>query len=102
MKVAVFQPLAKDDYLGAIQYYAERSPQAAVDFENNLKETLSMIERFPEAFPLHGKQQSYRSASMRNFPFSVVYTLRENFIWIVAIAHQSRRPGYWKDRLKDV
>jgi hypothetical protein len=27
--------------------------------------------------------------------------LHDDIVYIVAVAHQSRHPGYWKDRLKD-
>jgi hypothetical protein len=34
----------------------------------------------------------------RRFPFSVIYAHEEATIVIVAVAHQRRRPGYWRER----
>ena len=36
---------------------------------------------------------------VKGFPFNVVYRPSETEILIVAIAHQSRQPGYWLARV---
>jgi hypothetical protein len=35
---------------------------------------------------------------VQGFPYKVAYRIRDHDIHIVAIAHTSRRPGYWKNR----
>lgn len=35
---------------------------------------------------------------LRRFPFSVIVIQRSDEYVIVALAHHSRRPGYWKNR----
>jgi hypothetical protein len=35
---------------------------------------------------------------VHRFPFSLVYRLFSGDVHIVAVAHSSRRPNYWKDR----
>jgi hypothetical protein len=35
------------------------------------------------------------------FPFAVVYTVEEASIVVHAVAHLSRKPRYWIDRLTD-
>jgi hypothetical protein len=35
---------------------------------------------------------------VKRFPYKIVYRERADDLYIVAIAHTSRRPGYWKDR----
>jgi hypothetical protein len=34
-----------------------------------------------------------------NFPFHLVYRLSGSVLRVIAVAHTSRRPGYWRDRL---
>jgi toxin ParE1/3/4 len=36
-----------------------------------------------------------RKSSVRRFPYVVFYLDLEEYIWIAAVAHQRRRPGYW-------
>jgi len=52
--------------------------------------------------PLSGTPISERLRSYLvndNFPFSIIYAAKAGAIVVVAIAYQSRRPGYWKHRL---
>ena len=35
---------------------------------------------------------------MKHFPYSLVYTVSGDEIRILAVAHHSRRPGYWTGR----
>lgn len=36
------------------------------------------------------------------FPYSTVYVAPDDHGHVIAVAHHSRRPGYWRKRLKDV
>jgi hypothetical protein len=35
---------------------------------------------------------------MRRFPFNVLYQVLPDEIRVIAIAHQRRKPDYWKSR----
>jgi hypothetical protein len=39
-----------------------------------------------------------RRVPVRRFPFFVIYRERDEDLQIIAVAHQSRRPGYWRSR----
>ncbi len=41
-----------------------------------------------------------RSYVLNGFPCTIYYVIRDDAILVVAIAHQSRRSGYWRKRLK--
>ncbi len=36
---------------------------------------------------------------LSRFPYAVIYKENSTMIWILAVAHGHRRPGYWKERL---
>ena len=40
-----------------------------------------------------------RFAILRRFPYSVVYHLENEEPFVVAVAHSSRAPNYWRDRI---
>ncbi|HEX8154140.1 MAG TPA: type II toxin-antitoxin system RelE/ParE family toxin [Thermoanaerobaculia bacterium] len=46
------------------------------------------------------RSRDVRFKNVPGFPYDVVYQVRGDVIFILAIAHQSRRPGYWRDRLR--
>src|SRR5260370_734149 len=39
-----------------------------------------------------------RICAIKKFPYLVVYQITANLIAVLAIAHTSRRPGYWRRR----
>lgn len=58
------------------------------------------IERIvaaPEQF--RAVEQDVRRCLAHVFPYGVLYTTERDFILIIAVAHASRRPGYWQSRL---
>jgi hypothetical protein len=75
---------------GAARWYAERSPGAA-------SAAVAAIEREPRTFLAH--EHGSRRVLLRRFPFSVVYRCGDAHILIVAFAHGSHRPGYWRMRV---
>lgn len=40
-----------------------------------------------------------RRFPLRRFPFFIIYREHDNYIEIVALAHMSRKPNYWRSRI---
>jgi len=36
---------------------------------------------------------------VRRFPFLIVYAMLGDQLVVIAVAHTSRKPGYWRERL---
>lgn len=90
-------PEALAEAEAAAQYYAARNINASVAFSDALLAAIAKIERAPHIFP--ARVHETRRLLLRTFPFSVVYVFDEQSIFIIAVAHGSRRPGYWISRL---
>ncbi len=43
----------------------------------------------------------FRRVLTNRFPYAVIYVERDADYFVIAVAHTSRRPGYWKDRIAD-
>lgn len=43
-----------------------------------------------------------RGIVLSRFPFTMIYAFNDEVIFIVAFAHNRKRPNYWKDRIKDI
>jgi toxin ParE1/3/4 len=85
------------DVKSAVAWYQKRSPKAALDFIEELHRAADTIRKAPERWPL-GKNDARRFLLWR-FPFSIIYSEQESVITIWAVAHGSRRPEYWTERL---
>ena len=44
-------------------------------------------------------RKGYRRINLKVFPFYLAYVTEGELIWVLAVAHVSRKPGYWKKRL---
>jgi toxin ParE1/3/4 len=42
-----------------------------------------------------------RKCFVRRFPYTIFYLELAEQIWIAAVAHQRRRPGYWRNRMPE-
>jgi len=44
--------------------------------------------------------RSVRRMQMTKWRYSIIYTIEPDHIFVVALAHQSRRQRYWRPRLR--
>ena len=88
---------ASADVTSAVTWYQGRSPKAALDFIEELRRASEVIREAPERWPI-GKNKTRRFLLWR-FPFAIIYSEQEPVVTIWAVAHGSRRPGYWAHRL---
>ncbi len=88
--------LAKRELIEAQDYYYKESPQASVGFIEEIEKAFQSLYQFPEAYPVVlGK---VRKRVILRFPYNIFYVVRPERIRILAIAHQARRPFYWRSR----
>ncbi len=78
-------------------YYERREAGLGLEFEAAIREALNTIRQNPERSPV--RKDGTRGHVMRRFPFIIHYMIKPDYVWIVAFAHASRRPGYWRRRL---
>jgi len=90
-------PAAEEDLREAAEHYRQRAGNAlSQSFFIEFERSVGLLLRHPGlgAVWRHGK----RRLLMSRFPYSVIYVVAGNEIRIVAVAHHSRRPGYWRGR----
>lgn len=97
MKPWSFHPSARADLFAAAEYYERTSPALAARFVTEMETLCSEVCADPGVFrPIHGELcRHFRST----FPFAVIFVEEPERIYVLAVAHFKRRPGYWLDRL---
>lgn len=78
-------------------YYEREETGLGQEFFDSFDVTIEKICRFPKIGKPRGRR--LRSFSLSKFPVDVIYYIDDKTIVVVAVAHQSRRPGYWNDRI---
>jgi plasmid stabilization system protein ParE len=89
---------AQEERLEAVRFYRAANLEAARSFARAFKHELALIKERPLLG--HPYLEGTRRKVFPHFPYSLVYTLEENLITIYAVAHHSRDPDYWVDRVK--
>ena len=93
---ASFHPEAEVDFVEAVRWYERERAGLGHVFSAAVSETVRFATDFPDAGAPLGP--SLRRAFVRAFPYYVLYAHSPEGLWVVAVAHFRRRPGYWRDR----
>jgi plasmid stabilization system protein ParE len=97
-----FHPEAAEEYLAATQYYLEHgSEMIAAAFVAEVEAAIQILRAAPTQGAVIEEPQIRRYLLTR-FPYSIYYRWKadNDRVSIYALMHTSRRPGYWRDRLK--
>lgn len=94
-----FLAVAHTELDEAYSYYLNESAAIANKFIDDLLHALDLIGRFPEAWPQVGNR--IRRCIFRNFPYALVYHLKQNELLVLAVACMHRWPMYWQERITD-
>lgn len=79
----------------AADFYDLESPGLGAEFLDTVEAALHSLLEFPESCSvLLGET---RKLVLERFPYSVMYWIDGDVIAVSVIAHQRRRPGYWRD-----
>jgi toxin ParE1/3/4 len=83
----------------AVAWYEQREPGLGERLYVAFQEARLFIRRNPKlGSPFDFGTRKWR---IRDFPYKVIYFDSADEILIVAIMHDSQRPGYWRHRLRD-
>ena len=88
---------AEEELLSAITYFEDRSKGLGRRFYGEVRRAERMLERFPES----GREilPGIRRHLLRKFPYSLIYSIEEDGLLVLAVAHHRRLPTYWIDRV---
>lgn len=92
-------PEAELELVEAASFYEAGVSGLGRDFSDEVERVITILLEHPELGARLDK--NLRHFVLRRFPFSVVYAVAGQLIYIVAIAHGSREPEYWKSRARE-
>ncbi|MEA2339239.1 MAG: hypothetical protein QOE82_3246 [Thermoanaerobaculia bacterium] len=89
---------AAEEIEEAAAWYGKRSAVARDAFLLEIDHAVDAILDAPGMWPSDdGETRRY---ICRTFPYTVVYFVEDDLVFVVAVAHQKREPRYWQDRLR--
>jgi toxin ParE1/3/4 len=91
-------PQADQELVEATAHYVKQRPSRAGRFTQVASGGLALIAENPYVGQPRGRRA--RGYVLKRFPYTIFYEIRSDYVLIAAFAHQSRRPGYWRERLE--
>ena len=92
-----FVPDAKAELDEAIEWYQLRNEKIAIHFTDAVEEATKRVMANPLIYRVRKNDTRYCQVDI--FPYHLIFKLHKDEIIILAIAHTSRKPGYWQNRL---
>jgi plasmid stabilization system protein ParE len=100
MKPALLHEEAEAELRAALDYYAEKRRGLNGEFLRAFESALQRVRENPLACAVED-ESGVRYCLLRRFPYTLVYVELVDYLWIVAVAHQRRRPRYWVGRRRE-
>jgi toxin ParE1/3/4 len=96
---AIIHPEALAELSCARDFYESRRRGLGFELIQAAERTVEWIERNPEVCA--ADEWGVRATKMGKYPYAVYFTSTSQEVNILAFAHQSREPYYWRTRLSD-
>lgn len=97
-----YHPEALAELRADVAWYEDRGAGLGERFEASVDDIVDTVLEWPESgvvWPGWDSIPVVRSRRVDDFPYRLVYLLQATELVVVALAHQKRKPGYWRDRL---
>lgn len=92
-----FHRLATCEMRAAHAWYFQRDPRVAGRFLFAVEAAMARVVKDPDSLPV--ERTYFRSITVRRFPYRLIFEhLQPELVLVIAVAHTSRRPGYWSRR----
>ena len=92
----IFSKLAKQELDDATHYYEIELQGFGKLFRGEVRRAVKRIIVYPEAWSV--ERGDVRKCLLHKFPYKLLYSIEEDHIFIIAVAHQHRKPDYWIKR----
>jgi plasmid stabilization system protein ParE len=88
---------AEEEMTEASVFYEAATSGLGAGFLDEVGRLINILREQPELGQSVGR--GLRRALLHRFPFSLIYSVEVDTVVIVAVAHQRRRPDYWRNRM---
>jgi plasmid stabilization system protein ParE len=87
-----FHPDALLELMDGAGFYGEL-------FLTQVDDALALITEMPRAWPVWPGRPNLHRRVLQKVPYAIVYTVDQGSVFVVAVEHTRRRPGYWLTRI---
>jgi toxin ParE1/3/4 len=91
---------ADAELAAAADWYEQEREGLGDDLLVEADRVLSAIAASPTTWPFVSGSKVVRRLLFTRFPYAAYFVIQDEHVLVMAFGHTSRRPGYWRRRLK--
>jgi len=99
MPKLLFHPEIDIDIKESYLWYNEQKYGLGDEFMEELETFYSKIEFNPDQYTKIDTEIGLRACLLKCFPFKIIYKEYSESVFVVAVAHTSRLPNFWINRI---
>jgi plasmid stabilization system protein ParE len=92
-----WHPLARRELFKGSDFYEQEVAGLGESFLARVERAVEQIRRYPHSGPVVLAEN--RRLLVSRFPYSLIYRIEPERIFILALAPQKKRPNYWARRV---
>jgi len=96
MMRVIFTRIARQELEDAGRFYELEYSGLGQSFKEEVRKSALRISEYPKAWSI--ERGEVRKCLLHRFPYKLLYSVEEDHILVIAVAHQHRKPDYWFDR----
>jgi len=96
MMRVIFTRIARQELEDAARYYELEYSGLGRRFKEEVRKAALRIAEYPKAWSI--ERGEVRKCLLHKFPYKLMYSVEEDHIIVIAVAHQHRKPDYWVGR----
>jgi plasmid stabilization system protein ParE len=89
---------AAEELEAAADWYEKRQPGLGLVFLDAVEAALAYLADWPVSGAPVLTTAGARRTPVSRFPYHLPYVLLDDHVRVLAVAHDHRRPGYWRSR----
>ena len=90
-----FSPLARTEFMDAVDYYETRQPGLGKEFSEEVHATIGQILHYPNGW--FRIDPVFHRCLVKRFPYGIVYSIENKTVRITAVMNLHRKPNYWRN-----
>ena len=91
-----FSAEAKREFEDGRNYYERQVAGLGARFAADIRSALVRLRNWPLAAPV--ERGDIRRLILGRFPYKLLYSVEQDVIYVIAVAHMHRAPDYWIER----
>ena len=88
----IFTRIARQELEDAVRYYELEYSGLGHRFKEEVRKATLRIAEYPQAWSI--ERGDVRKCLLHKFPYKLMYSVEEDHVLVIAVAHQHRKPDY--------